>query len=301
MTKNIALLSAAALLSLAVFGTGCKNDDDSTDDGATLGTDEAQLVADDSESDDTDGNLDSGVETPLSGADPSDPGNPADGASDEEMLAKVSANAGKHFAIARCIESTRDGNKMHHIFKACRAPWSLKTFEGTIDSTYVREGNKLTITHVFNGFLANGATLSGTRVVTYTRTPSTASTGGFIIEKTRTGNFTGKTKKDKDISHTANFTASYDSGAKCITREGSAQTTIAARSFERVLTDYKRCGIGALGCPEAGGKLTLTKTNTEKDKSVTLSIETEGGTKIKVTRPNGKEVERTLLCNEEAS
>lgn len=300
MTKNIALLSAA-LLSIVALASGCKNEDSSTDDEANLGTDEAQLVADDSESDDADSNLDNGVEAPLSGADPTDPGNPADGASDEEMLGKVSANAGKHFAIARCLESTRDGNKMHHIFKACRTPWSLKTFEGTVDSTYVRDGNKLTITHVFNGFIANGATISGTRVVTYTRTPSTASTGGFIIAKTRTGNFTGKTKKDKDISHTANFSATYDSGAKCIEREGSAQTTIANRSFERVLTDYKRCGIGALGCPEAGGKLTLSKTNTDKDKSVTLTIETLGGTKIKVTRPNGKEVERTLVCNEAAN
>jgi hypothetical protein len=301
MMKNIALLSTVALLSLAAFTTGCKNDDDSsTDDGANLGTDEAQLVADDSESADTDDNMENGVDAPLSGAEPSDPGTPADGASDEELLEKVRANAGKHF-IGNCLESTRDANKIHHVFKACRAPWSLNTFEGTVDSTYVREGNKLTIPHVFNGFLANGASLSGTRVVTYTREPSTSPTGGHIITKTRTGNFTGSTKKGKDISHTANFTASYDSGAKCITREGSAQTTIANRSFERVLTDYKRCGIGALGCPDAGGKLTLSKTNSEKGKSVSLTIEFLGDTKMRVTLPSGKQVDRTLVCNENAS
>lgn len=293
---NIAPVVTAALLSLAAFTGGCKNDDStsSNDDGANLGTDEAQLVEDDSESADADDNLENGVDSPLSGADPSNPGDPADGASDEELLEKVRTNAAKHFLIAKCLESTRDGNKIHHVFKGCRAAWSLKTFEGEVTSTYVRDGNHLTITHVFDGFLANGAQLKGTRVVAYTRE-------GQVISKIRTGNFSGETKKGKEISHTANFTASYDASTKCIEREGSAQTTIAARSFERVITDYKRCGIGALGCPEAGGKLTLSKTSSNKGTSASVTIEFLGENKMRVTKPNGKEVERTLLCNEDAS
>jgi len=299
MMKNIALLSTVALLSLAAFTTGCKNDDDSSsDDGANLGTDEAQLVADDSESADTDDNMENGVDAPLSGADPSDPGNPADGASDEELLEKVRANAGKHF-LGHCIESTRDGNKIHHVFKACRAAWSLKTFEGTVHSTYVRNGNTLTVTHDFDGFLANGATVTGERVITYTWTKASGS-DDVVIEKHRTGNFTGKTKKDKDIKHTADFTASYDSASKCITREGSAETTLGDRNFSRTLTDYKRCGIGAHGCPEAG-KLVLERTNAVKNKDASVSIEFEADGKMLVTKKDGTQVERTLQCNEDAS
>lgn len=306
---NLALV-AVALLSIPAV-TGCSHDasgsnssdPSSGDNGANLGTDEAALVADDSEASDADDNLENGVDAPLSGADVADPGNPADGASDEEMLEKVRANAGKHF-LGRCLESTRDGNKIHHVFKACRAAWSLKTFEGTIHSTYVRDGNTLTITHDFDGFLANGAKLSGERVIVYTREKS-ASSDDVVISKHRTGNFSGETKNGKEISHQADFSASYDKASKCITREGSAETTLGNRTFSRTLTDYKRCGIGAHGCPEAGGKLVLTKEVTKddpsKNKDVSVSIEFLGEDKMQVTRRDGKVVERTLQCNEDAS
>lgn len=289
--SNIALVTA--LFAFTAVAAGCKNDDDS-DNGANLDTNEQQLVEDDTDSADTDDTMENGVDNPLSGADPSDPGTPATGASDEEVLGKVTANASKHFgALGKCIESTRDGNKVHHVFKACRAPWSLKTFDGSVDSTYVRDGNKLTITHVFDGFLANGATLKGTRVIAYTWENG-------VISKLRTGNFAGTTKKGKEISHTANFSATYDSNAKCVTREGSAQTTLGNRNFERVITDYKRCGIGALGCPDSG-KITLSKTNDVKGVDVSVSVEFLGGTSMRITRKNGKTVDRQLLCNEDAS
>jgi hypothetical protein len=293
---NLALVSAA-LLALVATTNGCKSAESSSTDGsATLGSSEEQLVSDDSESADADDNMEAGVDAPLSGADPSDPGNPADGASDDEVLEKVQVNAAKHFrngVIGRCLASTRNGNKIQHVFHACRTPWSLKTFDGTITSTYVRDGNKLTITHDFNGFLADGASVSGERVVTYTR--NVDASGAVTIEKTRTGNFTGETKKGKAISHTANFSASYDVAAKCITREGSAQTTLGNRQFERVISDFKRCGIGELGCP-VSGSITLSLTNVAKDKAVSVTVAFPGGPKMEITRPNGKVVERTLAC-----
>ena len=303
--SNIALV-AAFLLSIPAV-TGCAHDASSSnssdpgasDNGANLGTDEAALVADDSEASDADDNMENGVDAPLSGAEVSDPGAPADGASDDEMLEKVCANAGKHF-LGRCLESTRDGHTIHHVFKACRAAWSLKTFEGTVHSTYVRDGNKLTITHQFDGFLANGAKLSGERVIEYTREKS-ASSDDVVISKHRTGNFEGETKNGKEISHKADFSASYDKASKCVTREGSAETTIGNVSFSRTLTDYKRCGIGAHGCPEAGGKLVLKRENAAKNKDVSVSIEFMGDDKMQVTRRDGKVVERTLQCNEDAS
>jgi hypothetical protein len=295
---NLALV-AVALLSIPAV-TGCAHDDSASKDGdANLDSDSQQLVADDSEAADADDNMENGVDAPLSGADAADPGTPASGASDEEVLEKIRTNAGKHF-LGRCLESTRDGNKIHHVFKACRAAWSLKTFEGTVHSTYVRSGNTLTVTHDFDGFLANGATVSGERVITYTWTKA-AGSDGVVIEKHRTGNFTGQTKKGKDIKHTADFSASYDSASKCITREGSAETTLGDRTFSRTLTDYKRCGIGAHGCPEAGGKLVLEKTNAAKNKDVSVSIEFEGEDKMLVTKKDGTQVERTLQCNEDAS
>jgi hypothetical protein len=278
---NLALVSVTLVGLLAV---GCKKDDEGDEDA--LASSELQLVEDDSEASDTDDDLEAGLDEPLSGGSETDPGTPADGASDEELLEKVRANAGRFFKPAGCIASIREGNKIKHAFSKCTGPWGLTEFNGTITSTYVREDGKLTVTHEADGFSANGAQISGSRVVVYTRS-------GAVVTKTRTGSWTGTTAKGKPISHQANFVTTYDASTKCITRDGSAQTTIGGRSYERTVDDFKRCGIGRAGCPESG-TIVLSRTKNENSLSVTIAF--EGGAKYSVTRPSGRKVNRLLLC-----
>lgn len=285
-------LTRTALVSLTLLALvtgGCKQDD--TADESALGTNEAQLVADDSDATGTDDDLEVGVDEPLSGATTEDPGAPADGATDDEFFEKVRTHAGRFFAPAGCLVSTRKGNTISHVFTGCRGPYDLAEFNGTITSTYVREDNKLTVTHDADGFTANGATISGERVVVYSRT-------GSVITKTRTGNWSGTTAKGVAIAHEASFITTYDATTQCITRDGSAQTTIGGRSFERTLDGYERCGIGRSGCPNGG---TLVLSRTKSGETLTLSIEFLGGIRSRVTRPNGKQVPRVLLCRANAS
>lgn len=286
---NLVLLSTVAFFGVATLGCNVRAKDDAN--GESLGTSESQLVEDDSESDDTDGDAEAGLDEPLSGATPLDPSTPADGATDDEVAAKVKANVGKFFQPAGCIVTELVGNKATHVFKGCSGPYGLASFEGTVTSTYSVADGKLTITHTFDGFKANGAAISGSRVITY------AKEGGKIV-RTRTGNWSGTTKKGRPIAHTASFVATWDPVARCIERDGSAQTTIGGKSFERTLTDYKRCGIGRGGCPESG-KLVLERA--KDGESLSLSIEFLGGTSYRVTRPNGTQVDRRLACNPNAS
>lgn len=281
---NLALASVALLGLLAV---GCKKDDDS-DEG--LVASETQLLEEDTDVEDTDDDVEAGIDDPLSGGTEADPGTPADGQSDDEVIEKVRTNAGKFFKPAGCIASTREGNKIAHVFSKCTGPYGMGEFNGTITSTYVREPAKLTITHEATGFSANGSTISGSRTIVYTRS-------GTVITKTRTGSWSGTTKKGKEVTHNANFTVTYDASTKCITRDGSAQTTIGARSFERVVDGFKRCGIGRGGCPESG---TVTLTRTKGGDSASIAINYPGGAKFTVTRPNGKVVTRPLLCRPNA-
>jgi hypothetical protein len=281
---NVALVSVTLLGILAV---GCKNDDDES--GAdSLGTSELQLVEDDSDASELDDELEVGVDEPLSGADEANPGSPADGASDDEVLEKVRTNSGKFFKPAGCITSTRTGNQIAHVFSGCTGPYGLVEFNGTITSTYVREAGKLTVTHQADGFAANGATITGTRVVVYARQ-------GTLITKTRTGNWSGTTKNGKPIRHEASFVTTYDAASKCITRDGSAESTVGGRSFERSIANYERCGIGRAGCPESG---TIVLSRTKNSEAVSVTITFPGGPKFRVTRPNGKEVVRPLLCRD---
>ena len=283
-TAHIAILSASLLGLLVV---GCKQDDDTSSPGEDLGTSESQLVADDSEATETDDDIEAGIDEPLSGAAEDDPGTPADGSSTDELLEKIRANAGRFFKPAGCLVSTRTGNTIAHVFGACTGPYGMKKFTGTISSTYTREAGALTVTHAADGFTANGATVSGSRTVVYKRQ-------GAVTTKTRTGNWSGATAKGKELSHTASFVTAYDASTKCLTRDGSAQTTIGGRSYERSVDGYKRCGIGRLGCPESG---TTTLSRTKGDDTTTLTIEFLGGIRYRVTRPNGRQVTRALICN----
>jgi hypothetical protein len=282
--SNVSLVSMMAVLGLVAVGCAAKTD--STSDG-NLGTDEAQLVADNSEAQDEDDTMESGVEEPLSGADPTDPGTPADGADDATLLAKIKTNPGKWFKPAGCITTTLVGNVATHLFNGCSGPYGLANFTGTVTSTYVRGSGTLTITHEASGFKANGAEISGKRVVVYTRS-------GAVITKHRTGDWTGTTKNGKAFSHTADFTATWDSAAKCITRDGSAQTTVAAREFSHSITGYKRCGIGDLGCPESG-TIVLERTKAS-GVSASVTVEFLGGREYTITGPKGGKVTRALVC-----
>ncbi len=283
---NLALLSTVALLGIAASACNVRAKDDASD-GEMLGSAESQLVEDDAEADDMDGDAEAGLDEPLSGATPLDPSTPADGASDEEVTAKVKANVGKFFQPAGCLVSTIEGNKAKHAFKGCAGPYGLGRFEGEVSSTYSVADGKLTITHTFEGFVANGAAIGGTRVITYAK-------DGATIVRTRTGNWSGTTRKGRAITHGASFVETWNPATRCIERDGAAQTTVGETSFERTLTDYKRCGIGKGGCPESG-KLVLERT--KGDASLSLSLEFLGGTSYRVTRPNGTQVDRRLVCN----
>jgi len=283
--SHVSLVSMMAVLGLVAVGCAAKTD--SSSDG-TLGTDEAQLVADNSEAQDGDDTMESAVEEPLSGADPTDPGTPADGADDAELLGKIKTNPVKWFKPAGCITTTLAGNVATHVFDNCSGPYGLASFTGTVTSTYVRGNGSLTITHEATGFKANGAAVTGKRVVVYTKS-------GSLITRHRTGEWTGTTKNGKAFSHAADFTATWDSSTKCITRDGSAQTTVASREFSHSITGFKRCGIGELGCPESG-TIVLERTKAS-GVSASVTIEFLGGREYTVTGPRGGKVTRALVCN----
>lgn len=283
--SNVAVLSTMVVLG-GLVAVGCAAKTSGTSSDGTLGTDEAQLVDDNSEAQDQDDSMESGVEEPLSGSDPADPGTPAQGADSAAIAGNVKANLGKWFKPAGCITTTLAGNVATHVFKGCTGPYGFVNFDGTVTTTYELANGALTITFEANGFKANGAEISGKRVVVYTKS-------GSVVTKHRTGNWTGTTKNGKPFSHTADFTATWDSAAKCVTRDGSAQTMIAAREFSLTIAGYKRCGIGSLGCPQSG-EITLERT--KGGTSASVIIDFLGGRELTVTGPKGNKVTRQLAC-----
>lgn len=284
--SNVALLSTIALGCFVVTGCASKASSSNENDGSAAQA-ESEAVADNTEAGDTDDDLEGGVDAPVSGSSPDDPDStPADAATTDDVVAKVKLNIGKFFKPAGCIATTWAGNVATHVFSDCTGPYGMTHFNGTITTTYDLSGGKLTITTQADGFKINGATISGSRVVTYTKS-------GTVITRVRTGNWSGTTKHGNPITHEANFTATYDTAAKCLTRDGTATTSIANRELDLSVTGYKRCGIGSLGCPESG-KIVLSRTKNGNEISVTIDF--LGGRQYSVTGPKGNTTTLSLVC-----
>lgn len=271
--------SVLVLASLFV-AAGCtaKSSSSSTE----LGVADQLLVADDQEASDTDDDAESGIDESLSGADPLDPQTPAEG-SDAERLDKIRKNPGRFFQPAGCITTTIAGNVATHVFVNCTGPHGMKTFNGTVTSTWTFGAGTASVTHAATDFHINGNTISGSRIVSYSK-------AGSVYTKVRTGAWSGETAKGKAITHTANFTVTYDAATKCVTRNGTATSSVGARDFSRTVTNYERCGVFYRGCPKAGGKITLKRNDR------TLVIDFEGGQDVQITLPGGNQVDRQLVC-----
>jgi hypothetical protein len=265
-------------------GVGCGEGEPT---GDKLGVEESALVEDSGEIDDLDAETELGLEEPASGAPLADPGAPPlDGTTNGAGAAANSkTNIGLFFKPAGCIVSTVTGNVVTHVFTNCTGPQGYTSFNGTVVSTWSLSAGKLSVKHVAQGFRINGATVDHTVTVDYTKQ-------GTVYTKHRVGETTGITKAGKPITHHADYTTTYDTAARCITRDGSSETTVGNRGVSRTIAGYKRCGIGSLGCPDSG-----VYTVTRKALNLTIKIEFPGGATMKVTLPGGRVVTVPLLCN----
>jgi hypothetical protein len=269
------------LVGAVVLRGGCGRMDD---EGTSLGVEESALFDDESDAEELDSQIEAGIEEPLSGAEPADPGSAlTPDVPQATAMASLRTNPGKFFQPAGCIVTTVAGNVATHVFTSCTGPYGLTSFNGTVTSTWTF-GAGLSVKHEATGFKINGATITGSVTLSYTKS-------GTVYSKTRNGSWMGKTSAGKDITRTANYQGSYDATTKCITRSGTATTTVGARSLEASVTNYKRCGIGALGCPMSG-----TVTLTRKPSGLSLTLTFPGGAKVVITGPLGRMVTRPLVC-----
>ncbi len=283
---------AVSVLTLA-FTAGCASKNSSSSSDGSIGSEGDALSADNSTSQDAEDGAEDGVENGLSGATPSDPGTPADGATLDEVDAKIKTNPGVYFQPAGCIVSTRvSPGVWNHVFTNCTGPHGHVTFNGTIKSTWTLSAGQLEVKHEATDFKAAGprvtVTFSGSRDVTYTRS-------GSVITKHRVGSWTGTITKNaggasEPWSHNADFTSTWDSSSKCYTRDGSADNTIGAREFGRKVTGFKVCG-DIFACPESG-----TFELDRKNGTVKITLVFDGGDKATLTGPKGNSVDITLAC-----
>jgi hypothetical protein len=281
--SNRSLLSSLGLASVFALASGCTLRANSTE----LGVAEAQLVSDDQESASSDDDLEDVLDQPLSGSDPAEPGAPSEALQAQaasEPLVDIKLRARRHFQPEGCLTTTIEGLVATHVFNNCTGPRGLRTFNGTVVSTWSLEVGKASVIHRATDFKINGATISGSRAVSYTK-------AGRVFTKTRVGDWSGTTASGKEIKHQADFISVYDANTGCVLRNGSASSSVGARSFSRKVEGLEVCGLVRGRCPKAG-KVTLTR----GDKS--LTIEFSGGRDVDISLPNGRSASRQISCIE---
>ena len=274
-----------SILFLATVGLGLVacGSHRSEPDTEGLDSEAAALVSDSAEADDTEESLEVGVEETLSGA---APGAEVSGDDGDGLADKARLNAGLHFKPAGCIVSTRALNVVTHVFTNCTGPYGLVSYNGTVTSTWTKIANGAQVVHATTGFKINGATVDHNVTIQYTKLAG-------VYTRTRKGLLTGTTGKGHAIKHTADYVMHFDASTRCITRDGSSQTTVGARAWSRSIAGFERCGIGLGGCPKSG---TITLDTPKRD--VTLSF--PGGAEVDIT-VDGKKFRRALFCNASAS
>lgn len=251
-----------------------------------LNTSESALVSDQETADSTDDAVESGVEEPLSGADPTDPGAVDPSSTQADLLTRVRTNPGRWFTPAGCIVTTISDNTAVSVFTNCTGPLGQHTFNGTVTSTWTFAPDMLTVTHDATGFKIDNATVDHTATIVYTKS-------GTTYSRHRSGSTTGTTGNGESLSHSFDYTATYDPTTKCITRDGSASASIGNRQYSASVTGYERCGVGDLGCPKSG---TVTLARESPLPALSLSLKFPGGASVDITKPDGQEITRGLIC-----
>ncbi|MFO0662410.1 MAG: hypothetical protein U0174_00575 [Polyangiaceae bacterium] len=279
MKFHVPALLALVTASFA-FSTGCGA---TVDDDSNLSTSEEALLADDQEASDAEEDVEVGLDQPLSGADPTAPSEAPTAA---DFIVNIRKNPGRFFTPAGCLTSTFDeANKtVTHVFNDCTGPHGLKTYNGTVVTTWRTEDRKLIVRNSSTDFHINGKTISGYRELTFSRQ-------GSVITRTRVGDWSGTTGKGAALEHDANFTVTYDLSTKCLTRNGTATTKKGNKTHTRTVVDYEVCGVEFRGCPKAG-KVSLKNGENE------LDINYQGGSDVEISRPKKGRVFRKLVCVE---
>lgn len=263
-------LACLVVLSAAVVATGCK-DKKSPDKPLSPEAEDTSFAEDgtDSSAADTDTQL---VASSLVTASPGS----------EVRL----ANELPAYVRPRCVTrapADMSATEVTFTFDNCQGRNGLRDVSGVIVARAEVPGPRmLKLFLTFTALKVNGAVIDGS---------AAASIDAEGVERSMSWSATldGTTTGGKKFTYQSDHTVTWTLGGTCFAVEGSANGTVRDRSLKTEIAGFRRCG---RGCPDAGGKITVT--NTAKNKQTTL--EYDGTNRATFTGPNGKTTVVPLLC-----
>jgi len=168
-------------------------------------------------------------------------------------------------------------------FDRCLGPNGLRGVSGTVTAKYELETGSVKLDVTGAGIAVNSAT--GVAFTASATVSADASKRTMAWKSSISGDTAGK----RAFSRSDDFTIFWQLGEACFGLDGKSEGHVKNRVIEIEVDSYRRC---KFGCPEAGGKISVT--NVAKSKTVAVSY--DGTNRATFTNANGKDSTFLLLC-----
>jgi hypothetical protein len=182
-----------------------------------------------------------------------------------------------------CLSVTDDGATATYVFNGCLGPNGLRSVSGTLSAKYTVTSSSLELTVTGTNLTVNDA-----KTLNFTA-DAKISKDGADRKMDWKSSLTGTTAAGAAFSRTSESTTQWTLGEPCFALDGTSEGQVKQRDIKIEVDSYQRC---KRGCPEAGGKISVT--NVAKNK--TISIAYDGTNHATYTNAAGKETTLTLLC-----
>jgi hypothetical protein len=273
----IALLGFLALASASSFCmTGCKKDDATPTDTTT---DEAEALAEDG-TDSAVAETDTEIVTSSLVSATATSGSLTLASTSELGLGGVGTagfgdGASALYFPRGCLMATADtaAQTVTYTFTDCAGPNGIFKIRGTVVATYATAPGKLTLNLVGNDLIVNRSTIDWTATAEITNT-------GADRSMHWKGALSGTTPRGKTFSRTNDKVVTWRFGERCFGVSGVSEGQVRDRFLRTEIADFRRC---QGGCPEAGGRITISNAN-----KVKVEITFDGTKRATYTSPKGQ-------------
>lgn len=174
-----------------------------------------------------------------------------------------------------CLQATADtvARTVTYVFTNCAGPNGIFKVRGTVVATYATAPGKLTLNLVGNDLLVNRSTIDWTATAEITNT-------GADRSMHWKGALSGITPRGKTFSRTNEKLITWRFGERCFGVSGVSEGEVRDRFLRTEITGFRRC---QGGCPEAGGRITISNENKLK-----VDITFDGTKRATFTSPKGQ-------------
>ena len=202
------------------------------------------------------------------------------GAVGAEMAATVAAqNSGALFQPAGCVQSQAMGATVTYTFTGCTGAYGLVNVSGTLRATFSNVTPTSRTIAITGELTANRVTLrpDATAQVTFM---------GSTRQATVTVRGSGSTPRSSGFTNSGTYMSSWD--GTCFGLSGRVTSTSGGASVTADVVSYRRC---RAGCPEAGGRVTITS-----GRGASITLQYGGGATATLTGTRGRSASVTLYC-----